>query len=1215
MLRTLGAKISCGHALMAALLAVAVLATLYQVDRVMETSSRIRDLREPTARKGLRMLNSINESNSALRGWAILKDPSLNAERGRIWREKIYPDMEEITRLSKDWTLPENKVRLVEISRRLGELEEAQNQIAEIAHTSRNRPAKHLFNQKVRPRFKVIDDAIAEMLTIEQIQETTGDRKRLLGQVAQFSGDVGSLAGDIRTYLLSGDVNRHDSIGDSQKRVREQVASLLSQRSLLTREQLDALTRAHGSWIELEPLVAQVIELRSGNQWDQAAFLLSTNTLPKSQELQTLLDTMVNSQRNLMIYDLERNKSQLVILRSFEWGLFALGLVTCFVLALAVSRSVIHPIQNAVVVAKDVAAGVYDRRVNISGSTEAQTLSAALSAMSDSLHAAAQNNARHNWIQSGRQALSDEVCGNADCETIAHAILNQLAAYLNCQAGVFYVTKDDQTLDQIASFGIKQHPQPKFSIDFDGRYAGQAVLEKVPIVLKDIANGDSYDDSDIGIARPAYIAIKPLLYNGVATAVLELGAAAPFTEEQIELLDQVSETAAIAIDSAQIRQQNIANELRIRAILDTIVDPVITISEDGLIQSFNQAAERLFGYSEEDVLGKNVTILMPSPYRETHDESLKQYVSTRQANIIGTSRELVAMKRDGTIFPVMLSVSQTFAYRKGVSLLFTGVIRDLTQQKQHEEQMRKLSAAVEQSPISIAITDVSGVIEFVNSRFTEATGYTEAEVIGQDARILSSGDTPRETYTDMWNALKDGKVWQGEFRNAKKNGDLFWELATIAPIRNEQAEVTHYVALKEDVTQRKITEADLLKQTAKAREMALQAEAANQVKSEFLANMSHELRTPMTAILGFADTLLANVDDPGDVESALTIKRNGEYLINLINDILDLSKVESGKMDTEQIDCSPCQLIDEIAELMRVRADAKGLQLDVHYDGPIPETICTDPTRMRQVIINIVGNAIKFTESGSVQIAVRLLNESEMEPKLQIDVVDTGIGISEENIAKLFDPFTQVDNSVTRKFGGTGLGLSISKRLADLLGGELSVSSAPECGSSFSITLPTGSLDNVRLVHGISASIANTQNEPVAHLDSSSLHGTQILLAEDGPDNQRLISFVLKKSGAKVTLAENGKIAFDLATIAQKEGRPFDVILMDMQMPVLDGYSATRQLRQAGYDGPIIALTANAMSHDRKKCLDAGCDKYATKPIVREDLIELVASYCEQVTL
>ncbi|MEO2046272.1 MAG: ATP-binding protein [Pirellulales bacterium] len=394
------------------------------------------------------------------------------------------------------------------------------------------------------------------------------------------------------------------------------------------------------------------------------------------------------------------------------------------------------------------------------------------------------------------------------------------------------------------------------------------------------------------------------------------------------------------------------------------------------------------------------------------------------------------------------------------------------------------------------------------------------------------------------------------------------------------------------------------------------AEVANQAKSEFLANMSHEIRTPMTAILGFTEIL---VNEEGiehapahRVEAFKTIERNGKFLIEIINDILDLSKIESGKLGVELINCSPGQILTEVSTLMKVRANAKGLSLEIRYEGPIPRSIRSDPIRLRQIFINLAGNAIKFTEVGNIVFVARLVDGETKFPKMQFDIVDSGIGMTEAQTEKVFQPFVQAETSTTRKYGGTGLGLAISKRLAEMLGGTITIQSTYGEGSTFSITISTGPLAGVEMVEGpAEVAVPLASNKPLL-VEKSQQLGCRVLLAEDGPDNQRLISFVLKKAGAEMTIADNGQIAFDLAIAARDEGNPFGVILMDMQMPVLDGYQATRRLREEGYTQPIIALTAHAMATDRQKCIDAGCDDYSIKPIDRKKLIALVSQYATQ---
>ena len=372
--------------------------------------------------------------------------------------------------------------------------------------------------------------------------------------------------------------------------------------------------------------------------------------------------------------------------------------------------------------------------------------------------------------------------------------------------------------------------------------------------------------------------------------------------------------------------------------------------------------------------------------------------------------------------------------------------------------------------------------------------------------------------------------------------------------------------------------------------------------------MSHEIRTPMTAILGFTDILAENPTREEAAEAVQIIKRNGEHLLSLINNILDLSKIEAGKFEVQHVASSPRQIANDVLSLMKVRADAKGLPLTLECRGLLPMSIQTDPTRLRQILVNLVGNAIKFTEVGLVQVVMWLDAVSKAEPMLVFDVTDTGIGMSEDHMGLLFRPFSQLDGSSTRRFGGTGLGLAISKRLAEILGGDITVRSIPGKGSTFSLTVATGSWNG--LAANDEAILAATISEPRSPQPSSQGNlNCRILLAEDGPDNQRLISYLLRKAGAEVVVAENGQLALDLCLTAQQAGKCFDLVLMDMQMPVMDGYQATQKLRRANFTTPIIALTAHAMSEDRQKCLDVGCDDYLTKPIDAKRLVDSLKTW------
>jgi len=383
-------------------------------------------------------------------------------------------------------------------------------------------------------------------------------------------------------------------------------------------------------------------------------------------------------------------------------------------------------------------------------------------------------------------------------------------------------------------------------------------------------------------------------------------------------------------------------------------------------------------------------------------------------------------------------------------------------------------------------------------------------------------------------------------------------------------------------------------------EELVQAAAATRSKSAFLANMSHEIRTPLTAIIGFAETSLYSNQSMEDRHRAITtIIRSGKHLLQIINDILDLSKIEANQLEMERVSLSPFHLLTEIDPFVRPKAEEKGIVFGVNYQFPLPEKIKSDPLRLKQILLNLCSNAVKFTDQGHVHINVSV---NSIDESMTFEVVDTGIGMNTPQMEKIFEPFKQADSSTTRKYGGTGLGLSLSKQLATGLGGTLTAESEPGFGSHFKLTIATGPIAEVALVYD-ELHIPVPEQATIEPLPSESLVGT-VLLAEDNLDNQQLLSLLLRRLGAEVTLADNGRIAVEKA-----EAGDFDLILMDMQMPEMDGLQATRLLREHGYDKPVVALTANAMNEDKNRCLDAGCNDFLTKPIEKKQFYEVVVSY------
>jgi signal transduction histidine kinase/ActR/RegA family two-component response regulator len=403
----------------------------------------------------------------------------------------------------------------------------------------------------------------------------------------------------------------------------------------------------------------------------------------------------------------------------------------------------------------------------------------------------------------------------------------------------------------------------------------------------------------------------------------------------------------------------------------------------------------------------------------------------------------------------------------------------------------------------------------------------------------------------------------------------------------------------------------LLTATRAAREARKAAEEANEAKSRFLANMSHEIRTPMAAILGYTEILDDPRADEGTrADAVLTIRRNGEHLVNLINEILDLSKIEAGRMQVERVRCDPRVIVRESLKMTAEQADAKGLSVEVDIDPSMPAILHTDPTRLRQVLTNLIGNAVKFTERGSVRVRAG----ADTEHACWFEVEDTGIGMPEHVVAKVFEPFVQADASTTRRHGGTGLGLTISAHLAQMLGGSLSVvRSEPGRGTTMRLTVDTGMRRGSASPPAASAPVAPSAPwTPTPETTVAILSGARVLLAEDGPDNQRLLDYMLTRAGAVVTIVPDGVLA--LEAIPDPSNPGFDLVLLDMQMPELDGYDTARTLRTRGLRIPIIALTANAMDGDRERCVKAGCDDYASKPISSNELRRICARWLQAAT-
>jgi two-component system sensor histidine kinase/response regulator len=745
------------------------------------------------------------------------------------------------------------------------------------------------------------------------------------------------------------------------------------------------------------------------------------------------------------------------------------------------------------------------------------------------------------------------------------------------------------------------------------------------------------------------------------------------------------------------------SEKRLSTILNTAVDGIITINKRGQIVSFNHAAEKLFGWAKEETLGKNVNMLMPEPHHSNHDGYLHNYQKSGEAKIIGVGRDMEAVRKDGTTFPIRLAIGEASIGDEG---LFVGFITDLTERKAMENTVREKdlqlrlmmnnipgvafrckydahwsmllisesvlhltgwtasdftqgkifftqiihaddlmqifatiehaiankthytveyrlkskdqtekwvsesgSAIYDENDHAImldgvilditetkhrhadhegmvkAINDSTSVAEFskegytlaANDNFLNLLGYTLEEIKGHHHSIFcSTADAASERYRRKWESLRRGEFVQGEFLRFGKNGQQVWIHAAYSPVLDVEGKVKKVMMFMIDISERKHMEQDL-------RQAKERAEQAANVKATFLANMSHEIRTPMNSIIGYSELMMDTTMRDDQRNYVTTISNSAKSLLHLLNDILDSAKLEKGMLELEAVDFSMTDLVDSTISTLWLQARRKNLDLKLDIAPEVAGYYYGAENRIRQVLMNLMGNAIKFTDTGFVQLHVYSTGDKQ----IRFDVTDTGIGISEDRLDAIFEPFTQADASMSRRFGGTGLGTTISKQLVELMGGSVSATSTVGQGSCFSITLPLA---------------AGTREEPTFIKGNFTLQPLNILVADDIRQNRDLLNIVLSKANHTVTVACNGEEVVKLC--AQNT---FDIILMDVQMPVMDGLTATREIRNLeknteGLHIPIIALTASVLEEDRIAAKNAGMDGFVSKPVAIDQL-------------
>lgn len=818
-----------------------------------------------------------------------------------------------------------------------------------------------------------------------------------------------------------------------------------------------------------------------------------------------------------------------------------------------------------------------------------------------------------------------------------------------------------------------------------------------------------------GMAAASYTPAPTPADFSTSVEVSPLGIAA-ITVVALVVLGLALFTSTVGVQFSAQAQQLASSEKRYRLLFEHNMAGILRSTLNGRFLDCNESLARMLGYSSAHELLQRPTLDI------WHDLSDRPQMITRLTELGAlTNNEFCFRSKDGKPVWVIGNVNLTSERDSGLVMEATFV--DITERKEAEEQLRKLSRAVEQSPVSVLITNLDGDIEYVNPKFTDLTGYSREEILGKNPRILKSGLTSPEKYRELWTTVLSGNEWRGVIANKKKNGEIYWESASISPVRDSKGAITYFVAVKEDITERLQAEETLRKSEEQFRQLAetvqgvfwmmnaagtdiiyvspsyeeiwgrtckslylkpmdwleaihpddreaahsiflkqMQgeeivseyrivrpdgsqrwiadraspvkdrsgaivrvvgmaedittrkqaeeelrrakeaADGANRAKDQFLAAMSHEIRTPMNAILGFTDLILESDLDPEHRRYLEMVNGSAQSLLDIINDILDLSKIGAGKMDLSPVEFNLRDTLEASVRLFSIQAQQKSLWLTSEIDPKMPAILVGDPVRFRQIVVNLLGNALKFTQNGGVDLRTEVELRDEGKVLLHLVVSDTGIGIPPEKQGLIFQAFAQADSSTTRQYGGSGLGLTICARLIAMMGGRIWVESEVGKGSHFHFTVRFG------VASPAAETVASSPHHQKEAIVPANLN---VLLAEDNVINQELAIAVLEQRGHRITVANNGLEALEAVKQTQ-----FDLVLMDLEMPEMDGLTASGAIRShesaVGEHVPIIIMTAHALTGIRERCLKAGADGYVSKPVKVTELFQAIATVLNQ---
>ncbi len=699
------------------------------------------------------------------------------------------------------------------------------------------------------------------------------------------------------------------------------------------------------------------------------------------------------------------------------------------------------------------------------------------------------------------------------------------------------------------------------------------IKERKPVIHNDYVNlihKKGLPEAHSPIVRELVV---PVIRDNQIVAVLGVGnKKTNYNETDVKIAQRLAD---LAWETA-IRKQA---EEKLKNTFDISPSIIAKVNvKTGYFVDVNQAVTRILGYSIEEFKSKPlIEFIYPDDIQQTADQVIEQINGNKTSFF-----ENRYLCKDGSY--KWLAWHSTKVDQHGI---VTAIASDITEQKKTEGNIRKLSTAVQQSPSIIMITDTKGKIEYINPKFTELTGYSNSDAIGHPSNILNSGKQDPEFYKELWATVKSGNVWRGQFRNEKKNGELFWEAASISAILNESGEIINFIKIGEDITQQKKTEEKLTIALEKALE-------SDRLKSAFLSNMSHEIRTPMNGILGFINLLnKPNLSQSQISEYSAIINKSGDRLLNTINDIIDISKIEAGEVIISIAETPINTLIEELYSFFLPEASRKGLTLKL-APSILKEnlSINTDSHKLHGILTNLIKNAIKYTKEGTITLGYIFKQNF-----IEFFVKDTGIGIPKNRLQAIFNRFEQADIEDSNVFEGSGLGLAISKAYTKMLGGKISVESTEGIGSIFKFTIP----------HNIKKNIEMEKQFDYTENITSEIEHLNLLIVEDDVVSSYFLETILEDDFKKINTVENGIEAIEYC----KNNQEIDLVLMDIKMPVMNGYDATKEIRKFNKDLLIIAQTAYAMQGDKEKAIEAGCNDYIVKPINKELLLKTINKLIE----